>query len=36
LEYVRSALIDYTKFLRDNFAKEKAIIQRLGLAAKPA
>ncbi len=27
---------DYTKFARDNFAKEKAIIERLGLAAKPA
>ena len=26
---------DYTKFARDNFAKEKAVIERLGLAAKP-
>ncbi len=27
---------DYTKFARDNYAKEKALIERLGLAAKPA
>ena len=27
---------DYTKFARDNFAKEKAVIERLGLAAKPS
>ena len=27
---------DYTKFARDNFAKEKAVIERLGLAVKPA
>ena len=26
---------DYTKFARDNFAREKAVIERLGLAAKP-
>ena len=27
---------DYTKFARDNFSKEKAVIERLGLAAKPS
>ena len=27
---------DYTKFARDNFAKEKAVIERLGLSAKPS
>ena len=27
---------DYTQFARDNYAKEKAVIERLGLAAKPA
>ena len=26
---------DYTQFARDNYAKEKAVIERLGLAAKP-
>ena len=32
--YMNSA--DYTQFARDNYAKEKAVIERLGLAAKPA
>ncbi len=27
---------EFTKFARDNYAKEKAVIERLGLAAKPA
>ncbi len=27
---------DYTQFARDNYVKEKAVIERLGLAAKPA
>ena len=27
---------DYTQFARDNYIKEKAVIERLGLAAKPA
>ena len=31
--YMNSA--DYTQFARDNYAKEKAVIERLGLAAKP-
>ena len=32
--YMNSA--DYTQFARDNYVKEKAVIERLGLAAKPA
>ena len=31
--YMNSA--DYTQFARDNYAKEKTVIERLGLAAKP-
>ena len=31
--YMNSA--DYTQFARDNYVKEKAVIERLGLAAKP-
>lgn len=27
---------DYTKFARDNYVREKAVIERLGLSAKPA
>jgi len=27
---------DYTKFARDNYLREKALIERLGLSAKPA
>ena len=32
--YMNSA--DYTQFARDNYVKEKTVIERLGLAAKPA
>jgi len=32
--YLNSA--DYLKFAQDNYQKEKALIERLGLAAKPA
>lgn len=28
--------VDYTKFARDNYLREKALIERLGLSAKPA
>ena len=31
--YMNSA--DYTKFIADQFVKEKAVIERLGLSSKP-